>query len=84
MRSGCVKLVHTLSTRELFMCARPYTIIIQLMGFLQNLVGKVSVIPSSPQNLSTQLYDVFKAISHLLRKSFTPFPQTLLLTTKKV
>lgn len=84
MLKACVKLVHSLSMSELFMCARLYTIVIQPIGVFMKQVGKAVVIPSSSQNLSTQLYDVFYVKSPLLNKSFTPFPQTLLLTTKKV
>lgn len=84
MLKACVKLVHSLSTSELFMCARLYTIVIQPITVFIRQVGKVVIIPSSSQNLSTQLYDAFYAKSPLLNKSFTPFPQTLLSTTKKV
>jgi hypothetical protein len=84
MLKVCVKLVHRLSTSELFMCARLYTIVIQSVAVFVEQVGKAVVIPSSSQNLSTQLYDAFYAKPPLLNKSFTPFPQTLLLTTKKV
>ena len=84
MLKHCVKLVHSLSTQGLLASVRLYTKSIQVAGVFRKMVGEVVVIQPSYQNLSTRFCDVYFVKLPLLKQSFTPFPQTLLLTTKKV